>query len=958
LASAVRPAVQALANYRPQKLTGGKGGEMKPTFLARWMLAVLLALGLAGAAVAQDTPGPIAVYGNKQTFEIAPVLLAAAEFYPGEASVRMGSIANLVGEPPVPGFGEEGVADVATNAETQLLRFSVEHPNLRAVMTVTEGLYRIVARRSAGIADVADLKGKRIATIAQTSSGYFLKLMLERAGLRFEDITAVPIVPLAGMTDALTKGEVDAVVIWEPESENAARALGEDAIEFSGAGVYRELFNLNTTAEALADPARRAKVVAFVRAIIEASGQVRSDPAKAKALVAAAGGFAPQDVEDSWQHHNWLAGMPDDLLDAMAKQEVWLAAQANRPARSREQLGTLIDPTVYAEALAQMADPAVETAKIEDLTSIREIKNIQHLWGYMALGGDFSGMADLLIEDARYTDHSGSITGREQIERLLRREQIGGGRPLPGDKLNIRLFLSPVITLAPDGQSATGRWHEIALTGEKGKSAGWLGGTHVIEYTKTEDGWRIAADRFYEQFAGPYDGGWRHDAATLERAPYHYTPDEAGRLLPERRARRRDSDDLDRDATLLLEESRAQNLVAAYGYYLDRGMYDDIADLFTEDAEAGVITEGAWRGRDGIMAFLARYGAPGLDEGELNDHPQLMPLVEIDESTGRTAKVTTLEIGMTGRHGGEGQWSAALMEFWLALGDDGKWRIARLWQEPVMRADYKSGWGHPLPASGAGGDEDLPDLVAIVPYMLGYPDTPPTLRFGLGEPQKVEHHKLLRTIPGALAMAEAFDGAENVSNAYGYYIDQFAWRNTADLFARDGWKELSYIGTFIGKDHVLKSLIQRYGEGGPNDAFQAIHQKTQPYVTVLDGGRRAMVRSRLWQFNSSSTGPGSWISGIYENQVVKEDGIWRIAGMDLDYVWLADYATGWTGIDPAASSRFGPTAEAIAAFAPDAPLRGETFAPYPRIAPMGFHFANPVSGREPAVLLHWSDGHR
>ena len=91
---------------------------------------------------------------------------------------------------------------------------------------------------------------------------------------------------------------------------------------------------------------------------------------------------------------------------------------------------------------------------------------------------------------------------------------------------------------------------------------------------------------------------------------------------------------------------------------------------------------------------------------------------------------------------------------------------------------------------------------------------------------------------------EAFDGSENVSNAYGYYIDQFAWRDTGALFARDGWKELSYIGTFIGKDRVMNSMIQRYGEGGPNDAFQAIHQKTQPYVTVFDGGQRAFVRTR------------------------------------------------------------------------------------------------------------------
>ncbi len=315
-------------------------------------LAAGLALALGTPALAQDEPGPIAVYGNKQTFEIAPVLVAAEDFYPGEATVRMGSLANLVGAPPVPGFGEEGEADVATNAETQLLRYSVENPNLRIVLGVSEGLYRIVARRSAGIESVADLEGKAVATIPQTSAGYFLHRMLTEAGLEFSDIEARPIVPLTGMTEALRKGEVDAVVIWEPESENAAQVLGDDMIEFPGDGVYRELFNLNTTAEKLADPAARAKIVRFVHAIIDASEELHRDPARAKALVVEAGGFSAEDVEDSWKHHRYAPGFPADLLDVLAVEEQWLAAQANRAPRSREVLAKLIDTSVYEEALA------------------------------------------------------------------------------------------------------------------------------------------------------------------------------------------------------------------------------------------------------------------------------------------------------------------------------------------------------------------------------------------------------------------------------------------------------------------------------------------------------------------------------------------------------------------------------------------------------------------------------
>ncbi|MEO6153037.1 MAG: ABC transporter substrate-binding protein [Croceibacterium sp.] len=315
---------------------------------AAWAIA-WAALSVAGATWAQQPP--LRVSGNTQTIEIAPVLLAAAD---GSATVTMGGIPNLVGEPGAAGFSEPGAADLATNAETQLLRQSVKHPELRIILGVSEGLYRIVARRSAGIDTVADLNGKRVATIAATSSGYFLDRMLRRAGLTFGDIEARQITPLAGMTEALKKREVDAVVIWEPESLHAEQALGADAIKFDGAGVYRELFNLNTTAAKLADPASRARIVSFVRGVIAAGSRIAADPARAQALVAQTGEFAPRDVADSWRHHRFMPGFPADLLTVMVTEEKWLAERDKRPVRSRAALARLIDTSVYREALKGM----------------------------------------------------------------------------------------------------------------------------------------------------------------------------------------------------------------------------------------------------------------------------------------------------------------------------------------------------------------------------------------------------------------------------------------------------------------------------------------------------------------------------------------------------------------------------------------------------------------------------
>nr|WP_198148530.1 ABC transporter substrate-binding protein [Sphingomonas sp. Y57] len=318
-------------------------------------MTALLALPLAActaASVAEPPYAPLAVRGSTATVEIAPVLLAARDHFPEGAEVRNGGIPNLFAAAPVEGLGDGSAADVATHAETQALRYSVAHPDIRIILTVTEGLYRIVARRSAGIASIADLKGKRIAALATTSSGYFLARMLATEGLGLEDVEVVRISPIETIAGALADRRVDAVAIWEPHADNALRALGADAIELSGTGIYRERFNLNSTAAALADPERRRRVVGFVRAVLTATAAIGRDPRPAQALVAATGGFTADEVARSWPHLTFPAALPGDLVDVLVEEEAWLAAQEGRPARGRGELAKLVDSSVLEEALA------------------------------------------------------------------------------------------------------------------------------------------------------------------------------------------------------------------------------------------------------------------------------------------------------------------------------------------------------------------------------------------------------------------------------------------------------------------------------------------------------------------------------------------------------------------------------------------------------------------------------
>jgi sulfonate transport system substrate-binding protein len=325
--------------------------------------AILFALTLTSCAHAPQPrdENALRVVGRPDVMEMGPIIYATQVLLPRQTQLRPGGVPNLFksdatnSDAPKPQSIDQrdpfpGAADVAGNAETQALRTSVENPDLRIIMTVTEGVYRIVGRRSAGIAALADLAGKRIGVFQSTSSAYFLHRMLGSIDLSEADVVIVPL-RTPEMTPAILAGKVDAIAIWEPESERAFTALGADAIHFHNPSVYRELFNLNTTAQALAHPRKRAQIVRLVRALITAARHSETAPETVWPLVAARSGYPLNLIAASWPHHRFPAALPNDLLDVLVAQETWLAAQAGRPARSREALAQLIDASVLAEAL-------------------------------------------------------------------------------------------------------------------------------------------------------------------------------------------------------------------------------------------------------------------------------------------------------------------------------------------------------------------------------------------------------------------------------------------------------------------------------------------------------------------------------------------------------------------------------------------------------------------------------
>src|ERR1700733_7630980 len=144
------------------------------------------------------------------------------------------------------------------------------------------------------------------------------------------------------------------------------------------------------------------------------------------------------------------------------------------------------------------------------------------------------------------------------------------------------------------------------------------------------------------------------------------------------------------------EDVRAiKKLQRAYGYYLDKGMWEDLSALFTEDAVANY-PAGIFVGKDSIRRHLymnvgaVKMGELGLGDGRLYNHMNIQPVVHL-EPGGSTAKGRWRALAMIGTYGGSAVWAEGVYEIAYRK-EGGAWKIHTLDYYSGFGAPYQTGW--------------------------------------------------------------------------------------------------------------------------------------------------------------------------------------------------------------------------------------------------------------------------
>ncbi len=175
---------------------------------------------------------------------------------------------------------------------------------------------------------------------------------------------------------------------------------------------------------------------------------------------------------------------------------------------------------------------------------------------------------------------------------------------------------------------------------------------------------------------------------------------------------------------------------------------------------------------------------------------------------------------------------------------------------------------------------------------------------------------------------------ENLQMIYGFYFDKKLWDQVADLFARDGTMELDRRGVFVGPASIRRSL-EMFGGPALKTGELFNHMQLQPVVDVAPDGETARGRWHAFIQTGVVQKSGEWAEGVYENDYVKEGGVWKIRALRYCQTMRADYDQGWAR---SAEPMPGPDP----AFPPDRPSTNRCQS-YPNAAGPPFHFPNPAA---------------
>ncbi|KAI1450913.1 SnoaL-like domain-containing protein [Annulohypoxylon stygium] len=194
---------------------------------------------------------------------------------------------------------------------------------------------------------------------------------------------------------------------------------------------------------------------------------------------------------------------------------------------------------------------------------------------------------------------------------------------------------------------------------------------------------------------------------------------------------------------------------------------------------------------------------------------------------------------------------------------------------------------------------------------------------------------------------------------YGYYLDKCLYNEVVDMYADHPDTYVEFLGArYRGKEGVKRLYNGRFqqsfvdGRNGPVRGFLLDHIMMQDIVDVDPSGTHAWCRMRaLMQAGTHKSVLGIhprghvqwWEGGLYENEYIKENGVWKLFRYRYFPFWHAEHEKGWSltkeNYVPWPTKTYPEDP-----MGPDEIIEQKMLWPDTRVVP--FHYPHPVTGKK------------
>jgi ABC-type nitrate/sulfonate/bicarbonate transport system substrate-binding protein len=216
----------------------------------------------------------------------------------------------------------EGGVNISTVAPTPIMfqSFNRNDFSIFATFVYSDDDVKVIARKDFGISTASDLIGKKVGIVDGSTSQFFLSAFLARKGLKDIDVESVSFAP-GDLPTAISTGEIDAIVVWEPHAYTATQLLGDNAIRLPSSDVYRETFNLMVMDSFRQNNPEVLK--RFVKAIDKATMFIDDNTLRSQILVAERLKINHEDLSALWDDFIFAMSLDQSLIVTLENEAIW-----------------------------------------------------------------------------------------------------------------------------------------------------------------------------------------------------------------------------------------------------------------------------------------------------------------------------------------------------------------------------------------------------------------------------------------------------------------------------------------------------------------------------------------------------------------------------------------------------------------------------------------------------------